>query len=182
MRRRGRKYRLQVVLTSRGMGSVAAAFALCGYLATPSGTPDRARIIWNVTASAPIGLYIIRRDGVLMRGDLVLAVPSLNIAKFAAQRGYLPAGVPLVKRIAAMAGDTVCAQGNGIFIDGQFMAARFSTDGQGRPLPSWHGCRTLDQREVFLLMEGVRTSFDGRYFGPTNSSQIIGRLEPIWIL
>jgi hypothetical protein len=58
MRRGGRKYRLQVVLTSRGMGSVAAAFALCGYLATPSGTPDRARIVWNMTASAPVGLYV----------------------------------------------------------------------------------------------------------------------------
>jgi conjugative transfer signal peptidase TraF len=180
MPRRGRKYRLQVVLTSRGMGSVAAVFALCGYLVTPSGTPDRARIVWNVTASAPIGLYVVRHDRAFMRGDLVLAVPSTSIAKFAARRGYLPAGVPLVKRIAAMVGDTVCAQGTGIFIDGQLVAARLSSDGEGRPLPSWQGCRTLDQGEVFLLMEGVPTSFDGRYFGPTNISQIVGRLEPIW--
>jgi conjugative transfer signal peptidase TraF len=115
-----------------------------------------------------------------MRGDLVLVIPPPSIAKFAAQRGYLPAGVPLVKRIAAMAGDTVCARGNSISIDGQFVAAWLSADGERRPLPSWQGCRTLDQDEVFLLMEGVRTSFDGRYFGPTNSSQIVGRLEPIW--
>jgi conjugative transfer signal peptidase TraF len=162
------------------MGSVAAAFALCGYLVMPSGTPDRARIIWNVTTSAPIGLYVVRRDRVLVRGDLVVVVPSPSVAKFAAQRGYLPAGVPLVKRIAAMAGDTVCAQENSIFIDGQSVAVRLSADGEGRPLPSWRGCRTLDQGEVFLLMEGVRTSFDGRYFGPTNMSQIVGRLEPIW--
>jgi conjugative transfer signal peptidase TraF len=180
MRRRGRKYRLQVVLTSRGIGSVAAAFALCGYLATPSGTPDRARVVWNMTASAPIGLYIVRRDHALMRGDLVLAVPSPSIAKFAARRGYLLAGAPLVKRIAAMAGDTVCAQGNSIFIDGQSVAVRLSADGEGRPLPSWQGCRTLDQGEAFLLMEGVRTSFDGRYFGPTNISNIVGHLDALW--
>ena len=180
MRCRGRKYRLQVILTSRGMGSVAAAFALCGYLATPSGTPDRARIIWNVTASAPIGFYAVRRDRAFVRGDLVLVVPSPGIAKFAVQRGYLPAGVPLVKRIAATTGDTVCAQENGIFIDGQFVAPRLSADGEGRPLPAWHGCRTLRQDEVFLLMEGVRTSFDGRYFGPTNVSQIVGRLDALW--
>jgi conjugative transfer signal peptidase TraF len=180
MRHRGRKYRLQVVLTSRGMGSVAAVFALCGYLATPSGTPDRARIVWNVTASAPIGFYIVRRGRAFVRGDLVLVVPPPSIAKFAARRGYLPAGVPLVKRIAAMVGDTVCAQGTSIFIDGQFVAARLSTDGKGRPLPAWFGCRTLDQGEVFLLMEGVRTSFDGRYFGPTKLPQIIGRLDALW--
>jgi len=96
------------------------------------------------------------------------------------QRGYLPAGVPLVKRIAAMAGDTVCAQGDSIFIDGQSVAVRLSADGEGRPLPSWRGCRTLDQGEVFLLMEGVRTSFDGRYFGPTSISNIVGRLDALW--
>jgi len=180
MRRRGRKYRLQIVLTPRGMGSFAVAFALCGYLATPSGTPDRARIVWNVTASAPIGLYAVRRDRTFIRGDLVLVIPPPSTAKFAAQRDYLPPGVPLVKRIAAMAGDTICAQGTGIFIDGQIVAARLSSDGEGRPLPTWNGCRTLGQDEVFLLMKDVRTSYDGRYFGPTNTSQIIGRLEPIW--
>jgi conjugative transfer signal peptidase TraF len=171
---------LQVVLTSRGLGSVAAVFALCGYLATPSGMPDRARIVWNMTASAPVGLYIVHHDRAFVRGDFVLVIPSPSIAKFAARRGYLPAGVPLVKRIAAMVGDTVCAQGNSIFIDGQFVAARLSTDGKGRPLPAWLGCRTLDQGEVFLLMEGVRTSFDGRYFGPTKPPQIIGRLDALW--
>jgi conjugative transfer signal peptidase TraF len=180
MRRHGRRYRLQVVLTARGMGTVAAACALCSYLATPSGTPDRARIVWNVTASAPIGLYVVRHDRAFVRGDLVLVVPSPSIAKFAMQRDYLPAGVPLVKRIAAMAGDTVCAQGESIFIDGQFVAVRLSADGEGRPLPSWQGCRTLDQGEVFLLMEGARTSFDGRYFGPTNISNIVGRLDALW--
>lgn len=180
MHRHGRRYRLQVVLTARGMGSVAAVFALCGYLVTPPGTPDRARIVWNASASAPIGLYAVHHDRAFTRGDLVLVIPPPSIAKVATRRGYLPAGVPLVKRIAGMAGDTVCAQGNGIFINGQFMAARLSTDGQGRPLPSWQGCRTLDQGEVFLLMEDVRTSFDGRYFGPTNISDIVGRLDALW--
>lgn len=180
MRRRGRKYRLHVALTPRGVISVAAAFALCGYLVTPPGTPDRARIIWNASASAALGLYAVRHDRAFVRGDLVLAIPSSRIAKFAAQRSYLPTGVPLVKRIAAMEGDTVCAQGNTISIDGQFVAARFSTDSKRRLLPGWFGCRTLDQDEVFLLMEGVRGSFDGRYFGPTNVSQIVGHLDPIW--
>jgi type IV secretory pathway protease TraF len=34
--------------------------------------------------------------------------------------------------------------------------------------------------ELFLLMEGVPGSFDGRYFGPVNRSAIIGRLVPLW--
>jgi conjugative transfer signal peptidase TraF len=181
MPRRGRKYRLKVVLTPRGMGSVAVAFALCGYLATPQSSPERTQIIWNVTASAPVGLYRVIHQPRYLRGDLVLVEASPNIAEFAAQRRYLSAGVPLVKRIAATAGDTVCAEEPGIFIDGQFVAARLSADGAGRPLPSWSGCRALKQDEVFLLMKDVRTSFDGRYFGPTRAADIIGRLEPIWV-
>ncbi len=163
------------------MGSMAAVLALCGYLATPSGTPDRARIVWNASASAPIGLYIVHHDRAFVRGDLVLVVPPPEIANFAANRDYLPVGLPLVKRIVAMAGDTVCAQESSIFIDGQLVAIRLATDSKGRSLPAWFGCRTLRLGEVFLLMGDVRTSFDGRYFGPTNASQIVGRLEPIWV-
>jgi conjugative transfer signal peptidase TraF len=181
MSRRGHKYRLKVALTPRGMGSVAVAFALCGYLATPQSSPDRAQIIWNVTASAPIGLYRVTRGRLYLRGDLVLVKPSPFVARFASQRGYLTAGAPLVKRIAATAGDTVCADEDGISIDGQFVAARLSADRAGRPLPFWSGCQTLKQDEVFLLMQGVRTSFDGRYFGLTSTADIIGRLEPIWV-
>jgi conjugative transfer signal peptidase TraF len=163
------------------MGTVAVAFMLGGYLATPSGSADRARLIWNASASAPVGLYRVVHQRSYARGDLVLAKPSPSVARLAARRGYLPAGVPLVKRIVATAGNSICVQGENIFIDGQFAAKRLSADSKGRPLPGWFGCRILRQDEVFLLMKGVRASFDGRYFGPTNTSQIIGRLEPLWV-
>lgn len=177
---RRRNSRLRNSLTPRGAGVVAMAFALCGYAASPPGSPHHALFVWNATASAPIGLYRVTHDHALSRRDLVLAIPSPSAAAFAARRGYLPAGVPLVKRIGAIAGDTVCARGRDIVIDGRFAAARLSVDGQSRSLPAWSGCRTLDHGEVFLLMKDVRTSFDGRYFGPTNISQIVGRLDSVW--
>jgi conjugative transfer signal peptidase TraF len=180
MRPRNRNRRFRNTLTLRGAGVIAAAFALCAYAASPSGAPARALLVWNATASAPIGLYRVSHGRVAARGDLVLAVPSPPLAAFADARGYLPLGVPLVKRIAAVAGDTVCASGNAIFIDGRLAAARLAVDGQGRPLPAWNGCRTLHSGEVFLLMAGMRASFDGRYFGPTKVSQIAGTLDSIW--
>src|SRR6185437_3636612 len=131
------------------------------------GSPQHAAFIWNASASAPIGLYRVTHSRALSRGRLVLASPARSLAAFADARGYLPAGVPLVKRIAAVAGDLVCARGNAVFIDGRFAAARLAADGRGRALPAWSGCRKLQFGEVFLLMADVRTSFDGRYFGPT---------------
>lgn len=159
---------------------IAAAFLLCAYAASPPGTPSRALLLWNVSASAPIGLYRVTHGRALARGDLVLAVPARALAAFADARGYLPQGVPLVKRIAAVAGNAVCARGNAVFIDGRFAAARRAADREGRPLSSWSGCRRLRSGEVFLLMADVRASFDGRYFGPTKVSEIVGTLEPIW--
>ncbi len=180
MMNRRRNLRFRNPLTPRGAGVVAMAFALCGYAASPPGSADRAFFVWNATASAPIGFYRVTRSPALSRGDLVLVVPPPWVAEFAAHRGYLPLHVPLVKRIAAMAGNTVCTRGRDIFIDGRFAAVRLAVDGQSRPLPAWSGCRVLDHSEILLLMEGVRTSFDGRYFGPTNISQIVGHLDSVW--
>ena len=175
-----RSHPFRNLLTVRGWAAIAAASALCGYAASAPGSPQSAILIWNATASAPIGLYRVTHARALSRGGLVLAIPGPQLAAFAAARGYLPRSVPLVKRIAAVAGDDVCARGNAIFINGRFAAARLAADGKSRPLPSWSGCRTLRANEVFLLMSNVRTSFDGRYFGPTPASQVVGLLDPLW--
>ena len=172
--------RLRHLLTPRGAATLAAAGALCAYAALPPSSPSRAIIVWNASASAPIGLYRVKQGRALARGALVLAVPAPALAAFAGARGYLPAGVPLVKRIAAVAGDDVCARGAALFINHRFAAARLASDRKGRALPAWSGCRALQSGEVFLLMANVRDSFDGRYFGPTRASQIVGVLEPLW--
>lgn len=137
-------------------------------------------LVWNATASAPIGLYTLHHAVSIARGDLVLAEPPASARVLTAARGYLPAGVPLVKRIAALSGDTVCSYGKRITIDGNTVATRLSADTQGRPLPRWRGCRRLARDQVFLLMAHVPDSFDGRYFGLVRRSAIHGILRPLW--
>lgn len=168
------------LLTRRGRIVFASAVALCAYVIAPSASPQHALLVWNASASAPIGFYRVTHDHLALRGELVLTSPEPALAAFAAARGFLPRGVPLVKRIAAVAGDRVCTRGNAIFIDGRFVTARLASDGKGRPLPAWTGCRTLHANEVFLLMVEVRDSFDGRYFGPTSASGVVGILYPLW--
>lgn len=148
-------------------------------LATSATLVPTPQLVWNVSASAPIGFYW-RIAGVPSHGDLVLARAPLWARKLAAERAYLPLDVPIIKRVAAVAGHVVCASGDAISIDGRVVAYRLASDGMGRPLPQWEGCEILGAGEFFLLMADVPGSFDGRYFGMTERHEIIGRLVPLW--
>lgn len=136
-------------------------------------------IVWNASASAPIGLYRVHGGGPIRRGDMVVAWTSGPARMLAARRRYLPANVPLVKRVAAAAGDRVCAAGSRVSINGGPVAMRQKSDAAGRPMPWWSGCRHLHVGEYFLLMDH-RQSFDGRYFGVTRADAIIGRAQLLW--
>lgn len=136
-------------------------------------------LIWNVSASAPTGLYRILPRALLRRGDMVIARLPNSVAALAASRHYLPLGVPIVKGIAAVPGDTVCARGDAIRINGTKAALRHLLDARGRTLPRWNGCRRL-QNSQYLLLNNHAWSFDGRYFGLTTKSEIIGRASFLW--
>ena len=138
-------------------------------------------LIYNASASAPIGLYRVLPADPIRRGDLVLARTPPTARRFAAERGYLPETVPLVKRVAAMAGDAVCVRDHLVSIDGRHVADQLVADAEGRPLPAWTDCRALEPDEIFLLMADIPDSFDGRYFGPVPASAVIGRLVPLWL-
>lgn len=136
-------------------------------------------LVWNVSASAPVGLYGLG-SGPARNGDFVLVRMPKMVGQLADQRGYLPRGVPLVKRIAARPGGHVCAFNDAIIIGGKIAARRLKTDSQGRPLPWWNECRPLASDEVFLINGAAPGSFDSRYFGPVPAANIVGRLVPLW--
>jgi conjugative transfer signal peptidase TraF len=136
-------------------------------------------IVYNATASAPIGYYVVLPAFPLHRGDLVLVNPPYAARHLAAERNYLPTGVPLVKRIAAMGGELVCAGADGVSIRGVVVAHALVADTRGRRLPAWSGCGALGPDEVFLLTADIPTSFDSRYFGPVPAGSVIGRLAPL---
>lgn len=142
-------------------------------------TPPAPMLVWNVSASAPIGLYSVHPRAHVGTGDMVIVrLPGL-FRSFAAHRHYLPANVPLVKRVAAVASDRVCARGRVVRVNGRWAASRRRFDRQGRALPWWQGCRTLRSGELFLLMDHP-ASFDGRYFGPIARADVIGRARRLW--
>ena len=139
------------------------------------------RLIWNASASVPIGLYALHPAGNLQTGELLVVTPPEALATFLDARRYLPKGVPLLKHLAAMPGQTVCRTGDTISIDGNAVSAALDRDHLGRSLPVWQGCRVIAAGEVFLMNRQSAASLDGRYFGPLPTTTIIGRADPIWI-
>jgi conjugative transfer signal peptidase TraF len=144
--------------------------------------PDRPWLIWNASASVPIGLYAIERPTDLHVTDLVIVRPPEQLESFLADRNYLPRGVPLVKHVLAIAGQSVCRNGFVITIDAVVVANARGSDSRGRPLPSWQGCRIVRENEVFLLNSQSSDSLDGRYFGVLPVSSIVGRALPLWTM
>ncbi|MNH39059.1 Peptidase S26 [compost metagenome] len=97
----------------------------------------------------------------------------------AAQRGYLPAHIPLLKHVGAVAPQHVCIENRELRIDGVPVAALLAADRMGRPLPSWQQCRPLADGELFLLSATKPASFDSRYFGPIQATAVLGIAQPM---
>lgn len=135
-------------------------------------------LIYNASASAPIGFYWLD-DRAIERGDYALVRVPERVRQLVEDRGYLPPDVPLIKRVTAIAGDDICRHGTEILVNGTTMAAAQEADSSGRRLPDWQGCSVLTERTVFLLQDHPQ-SFDGRYFGPVETATIIGRATLLW--
>jgi conjugative transfer signal peptidase TraF len=164
------------------MRRLCAVLASCGaiVLALPSTAPVLPLYIWNGSESVPTGLYRVQEAGHLNVPELVAVRPPDPLASFLDVNGYLPRGVPMLKRIVALQGQQVCRKGLLIFVDGIEMGAARERDGRGRPLPAWQGCRIIAADEIFLMNWQSAGSLDGRYFGPIPRSAVIGLALPVW--
>ncbi|CAG0980141.1 signal peptidase I [Burkholderiales bacterium] len=162
--------RLVVVLIGLGIAA----------LAWPSVHTPITRIVYNPSDSVPLGWYRIGPPDSLHVGSVVLAQLPTDAAALAAQRGYLPEHIPLLKRIGAMSPQQVCIENYIVRIDGVAVTGVRATDGRGRPLSAWQQCRRLHDGELFLLSATNPASFDSRYFGPIAVSAVVGSAQPLW--
>lgn len=160
--------------------TVLIAGTVCVSALLSAALPLARVLIWNATASVPTGLYHIRSSADLQIGERVAIDPPSRLRDYLAKRGYLPAGIPLLKEVAALPGDTVCRQGLAITINSHCAGMARAADSRGRSLPVWQGCRTIAEGEIFVMNRRAPGSFDGRYFGPISRGRLLGRASPVW--
>ncbi|SDN39768.1 S26 family signal peptidase [Afipia sp. GAS231] len=136
--------------------------------------------VWNASDSVPIGLYRLQPADNLFVTELLAVQPPEPLSTFLDLNGYLPAGLPMLKRVLAFPGQTVCRSGLTVSIDAIKMGEARDRDGRGHPLPKWQGCRVVGEGELFVMNWRSTNSLDGRYFGFLPASSVIGRALPVW--
>ena len=105
------------------------------------------------------------------RGTLVMLPVPASVQPFHAW------WVPLLKPVAAVAGDWVCVYEQHLWINGLDYGLQME-QAAGQWLPQWLGCRVLGTGEVFLA-SGVLRSLDGRYFGVTRVKTLTAQAIPV---
>lgn len=146
------------------------------------------RINW--TSSVPVGLYRVAPITHLERDLLVTACLPEPIAARGRDRGYLrpgrcPGGVtPLLKPIAALAGDTVTVTLRGVSINGTLVdhSEPRTVDHAGLPVEVPLATYRLAPDEVFLLSTHDPASWDSRYWGPLTTDRLLSATTPWMVL
>ncbi|WP_336741436.1 S26 family signal peptidase [Aureimonas altamirensis] len=159
-----------IILTAAALATVIA-----------NGVPTAPRLVWNASASVPVGFYTIAPVDRLEVPDLVAVLPPEPVAAFMVARGYVARGVLLLKHVVGLPGQRLCRHGRAITVDAVPLGEARDRDSRGRDLPVWQGCRIIAEGEIFLMNLDVGDSLDGRYFGPFPASAVIGRATPLFI-
>lgn len=143
----------------------------------------------NTTTSYPLGIYLLT-NAPIEKGSLVIFCPENNsVFHQARERGYIGAGFCpegygyMIKKLLAAKNDKVEISAVGVFVNGKLLpnSKRMATDSEGNPLPHLeYNIAALDDNSVLLMSDYNSKSFDARYFGVIDKSNIISAIRPIW--
>lgn len=142
----------------------------------------------NRSNSLPGNVYRIVRlaeDEVIQRGDCVtidLSKVSNPVIEQGMKRGYVSRVLnqPMLKRIAAVPGDTVILKSGYLLVNGEPTSITIaSRDSYGGKLSAWPTPLTLQPGQYWLTSDPER-GFDSRYFGPVHRDAFTHRAKPVF--
>jgi conjugative transfer signal peptidase TraF len=138
--------------------------------------------------SLPPGLYRIVPAG---KGSDLLICPTGVAEKVSVEREYRVKSfgcgdgyAPLLKPIAARAGDTVTLSEAGVAVNGKLLpnSKQYPKDGIGRSMPLVpFGTYAVLPETVWVISSYNRFSFDSRYFGPVRLDEKVQYAKLFWL-
>ncbi|MFJ6024245.1 S26 family signal peptidase [Brevundimonas sp. NPDC092305] len=151
------------------VAALAGAALLTGAASASDKIPPAALI--NESPSLPRGAYARVPGGQVEPGSIV-AIPQPPSTRPYLESLGMPANNLLLKRVAAVGGESVCVRDGLVETPRRRVMARIR-DRRGVGLPAWRGCRVLVRDELFLLGD-TPGSYDSRYFGPVSRRNVAG--------
>jgi conjugative transfer signal peptidase TraF len=142
----------------------------------------------NTTKSIPVGLYWTDQAPIEKGAYVLFCPPKSEVFDTAKKRGYIGAGFChgdygyMMKRILAAKNDTISSSDDGVRVNNKLipLSTPHTTDLGGRLLPRYNVDNyTLNENELLLMSDISASSFDGRYFGLLDRSQIRTVLRPV---
>jgi conjugative transfer signal peptidase TraF len=142
----------------------------------------------NTTPSIPLGVYQLSNEPLIKGACVLFCPPPAPVFVMAKARGYVGAGFcpggygHLMKRLVAAKNDRVTISAEGVAVNGQRLplSKPIKLDGGGRPLPNYTKLWVLGSTELLVMSDSNSGSFDGRYFGSIQRSQIEGVIRPVF--
>jgi len=142
----------------------------------------------NTSRSIALGLYWTSHQLAAKGAYVLFCPPQIPAIAEARRRGYIGAGFCpsgsgyMMKKILAAESDAVAISDAGVSVNGELLAfsAPLSRDTAGRPLPRYRYAKfNIGKSELLLMSDVSKLSFDGRYFGPVDRSQIKAVIVPV---
>lgn len=142
----------------------------------------------NKSKSIPLGFYWVTEKPIAIGEYVLLCPPESLVFDEARKRGYLGSGLCpggyeyLMKKVLAAQSDRVVINEDGVFVNNKKLpfSKPLRFDGSHRPLPIIRTESILGNSELLLMTDVSSTSFDSRYFGFINRSQIKSVIQPIY--
>lgn len=144
----------------------------------------------NLSESAPRGVYKLSAAKPARGSFVAVCPPAWTVFEEARSRGYLLRGPcpgdyePLIKVLAAVAGDSIRIDRDGVRVDGVLWprSAPLAVDVTGWALPQLAPQQmTLSDGVVFVMSRDCALGFDGRYFGALPSSAVTATAVPLLV-
>ncbi|WP_333594543.1 S26 family signal peptidase [Anaerospora hongkongensis] len=137
-------------------------------------------LVYNRTASLPLGWYLKMPLGTYQVGDIVAFQPPGDAKALAVERGWIRDGELLMKKIGALENMPWQIDGNGnFFVADMYIGPVSEVDRLGRPLPQMHGSYSVKPGS-FLPIAFPTGSFDGRYYGDVPLGNIQYKVIPLF--
>ena len=161
----------------RRFRTLGLAFAglLVAALVTRSGSARPVLVIPS-SESVPWGIYWVSYGAGWDRGSLVVFRPPKAARDMWPGEGAEAAGL-WMKRVAAAAGDMVCATEDGLWVNGT-KSDTAAPPAKAATRPALRGCERVPSGTVYLTGDGPR-SLDSRYWGPIGVQEIAGPVDQL---